>query len=305
MKKNKIIVTGGYGFIGSHFVNYLLENTNDEVVIVDKVTYAANPTNLKGNVSAIEQDICDVTAEQIGDFDYMVHFAAESHVDNSIKDGRPFVRTNVEGTFNLLEIARKNKNLKKFVHISTDEVYGDVHGSYFSSTENSHIKPSSYYSATKAASDLLVMAASRTYGLPYVITRTCNNYGENQHSEKFLPTLIRSVKNDVEIPIYGDGQHIREWIHATDNARAIYNVMMSSHVNTTFNIGSKDRYRNIEIVNMVSSILQKVAKYKFVEDRLGHDKEYSIDCTRYKNFFGYPQSISFIYWLKKTIQNER
>ena len=304
MDKKKIIVTGGYGFIGSHFVNYLLEHTDHEVVIVDKMTYAANPTNLKWNVQAIEQDICDVTAEQLGEFDYIVHFAAESHVDNSIRDGRPFVRTNVEGTFNILEIARKNKNLKKFIHISTDEVYGDVHGSYFASTEDSHIKPSSYYSATKAASDLLVMAASRTYGLPYVITRTCNNYGENQHSEKFLPTLIRSVKNDVEIPIYGDGQHIREWIHATDNARAIYNIMMSSHVNTTFNIGSKDRYRNIEIVNMVSSILQKVAKYKFVEDRLGHDKEYHINYTKYEKFFGSTQSVSFIYWLKKTIQNE-
>ena len=195
----KIVITGGYGFIGSHFVEYVLQNTNHEVLVVDKLTYAANKDNLKYDVPFIQKDICDVTSEDLGDFDYIVNFAAETHVDNSIIDGRPFVRSNVEGTFNLVEIARKNKNLKKFIQISTDEVYGDMKDDLIinkSSKETDHLQPSSYYSSTKASSDLIVMAASRTYGLPYIITRTCNNYGENQNKEKFIPKIIHSIKEN-------------------------------------------------------------------------------------------------------------
>jgi len=243
---SKIIVTGGLGFIGSHFVNYINENTDHEVLIVDKLTYAASRTNVKQLTPLLEKDICDVVAEDLGDYDYIVHFAAESHVDNSIKDGMPFVKTNVEGTFNLIEVARKNPNLKKFLHISTDEVYGDM-ADHFSinhtATENLPYNPSSYYSATKTSSDLLVMAAGRTYDFPYLITRTCNNYGENQHKEKFIPTIIDSIKRSQYIPVYGDGKQVREWIHADDNAAAIYKLLISDKVKEIYNIGTGERYQ--------------------------------------------------------------
>ena len=186
---SKIIVTGGFGFIGSHFVNYVLENTKHEVMIIDNLTYASNLNNVKGDVEFLKKDICNITEEDLGEYEYIVHFAAESHVDNSIKNGLPFVKTNVEGTYNLLEVSRKNKNLKKFFHISTDEVYGDMddYEGFKISDEDFNLVGSSYYSATKVGSDMLVMAAGRTFGLPYLISRTCNNYGENQHDEKFLP----------------------------------------------------------------------------------------------------------------------
>ena len=306
MKTDRIIVTGGYGFIGSHFVNYLLENTDSEIVIVDKLTYAANPLNIKGNVTAIEQDICEITAEQLGDFDYIVHFAAETHVDNSIKNGKPFIHTNVEGTFNLIEIARSNKNLKKFVHVSTDEVYGDmmdrVGTPHARAYEGDRIVPSSYYSSTKAASDMLVMAANRTYELPYIITRACNNYGENQHSEKFLPTVIRNIKEGGEIPVYGNGKQVREWIYVEDHVKAIYTLMKSNKVNAIFNIGTHDQYKNIELITMISEVLGTTPNIKYVEDRLGHDKKYSIDFTKYEYFFGKIQNITLKQWIIKTLQ---
>jgi dTDP-glucose 4,6-dehydratase len=204
----RIIVTGGAGFIGSSFINYIKENYQCDILCIDKLTYASNKNNIKYDVEFLEKDICDVTIEELGEYDYLVNFAAESHVDNSIKDGKPFVKTNVEGTFNLLECARHNKKLKKFVQISTDEVYGDMdknHSDQFA-TEASPLNPSSYYSATKAASDLLVKSANRTFGLPYLITRTCNNFGEHQHPEKFLPKIHQCVKNGTEVPVYGNGE---------------------------------------------------------------------------------------------------
>ena len=201
----RIIITGGAGFIGSSFTNHCVKLGHD-VLVVDKLTYAADPDNIP-KVSILKMDICDVTPEDLGPYDVLVNFAAESHVDNSIKDGKPFVRTNVEGTFNLLEVARQNPKLKKFVQISTDEVYGDMddYDTQVLADETFPLIGSSYYSSTKASSDLLVQAAGRTYGLPYLITRTCNNYGSLQHDEKLLPTMINCVKNDIPIPIYGDG----------------------------------------------------------------------------------------------------
>ena len=301
---NKIIVTGGLGFIGSHFVNYILKNTNDEVIIVDNETYASNRNNIHGDVKIIKKDICDITPEDLGEYDYIVHFAAESHVDNSIKNGLPFVKTNVQGTFNMVEVAKKNNTLKKFLHISTDEVYGDMveHNiENHSANELDNLKPSSYYSATKASSDLIVMSANRTFGLPYLITRTCNNYGENQHIEKFIPKIIHSIKNNQTIPVYGDGKQIREWIHADDNAKAIYTLLISDEINTIYNIGSEERYTNIETLNMIFELLGKEAKFEFVKDRLGHDKKYSLDSSKYKNKFGSIQTIKFKDWLKTQI----
>lgn len=300
---SKIIVTGGLGFIGSHFINYVNENQDDEIILIDKITYAANPNNIRKSVKFLQKDICDVTSEELGEYDYIVNFAAESHVDNSISNGLPFVRTNVEGTFNLIEVARKNKNLKKFIQISTDEVYGDMddYPGYKIANEESPLIGSSYYSATKLSSDMLVMAAGRTYKLPYLITRTCNNYGENQHKEKFVPKIINSIKNGIEVPVYGDGNQIREWIHADDNAKAIYKLLKSDYVNKIFNIGTGERYTNNEIVSMISESLGKDVKFKYVEDRLGHDRRYSLDSGKYMNIFGNIQNITFKEWIKETI----
>ena len=277
----RIVITGGLGFIGSCFVNLVKEkNPTTSVLVVDKCTYAANPNNISKSVEYLKEDICNVTADDLGDYDYIVHFAAESHVDNSIKDGRPFVRTNVEGTFNLLELARQSKTLKKFIHISTDEVYGDI--DVGEADERFDLLGSSYYSATKASSDLLVLAANRTFGLPYIITRTCNNYGSHQHKEKFLPTIMRSIKEGKEVPVYGDGEQIREWIDVNDNVDQIYNLMLSDEVNEIFNIGTGERYTNIKLLEKVADELGTSVKYKFVEDRLGHDRRYALDSTKLK-----------------------
>tara|TARA_R110001632_G_scaffold108329_2_gene218211 strand:+ start:217 stop:1128 length:912 start_codon:yes stop_codon:yes gene_type:complete len=301
---SKIIVTGGFGFIGSHFVNYVLENTKHEVMIIDNLTYASNLNNVKGDVEFLKKDICNITEEDLGEYEYIVHFAAESHVDNSIKNGLPFVKTNVEGTYNLLEVSRKNKNLKKFFHISTDEVYGDMddYEGFKISDEDFNLVGSSYYSATKVGSDMLVMAAGRTFGLPYLISRTCNNYGENQHHEKFLPKIIKSIKEGKEIPVYGDGEHIREWIHADDNSKAIYTLLTSDKVKKVYNIGTGELYTNNEIISMVGDILGEEVKFKYVEDRLGHDRRYTLDSGRYINEFGDIQNTRLKNWLTKRIK---
>jgi dTDP-glucose 4,6-dehydratase len=297
---SKIIVTGGLGFIGSHFVNYVRENTYHKVLIIDKLTYAGNLNNLILPTDYLKKDICDVIPEDLGDYDYIVNFAAESHVDNSIKDGLPFVKSNVQGTFNMIEVARKNKNLIKFLHISTDEVYGDI--DEYSAIESDNIIPSSYYSATKASADMLVMSAGRTYGFPYLITRTCNNYGENQHHEKFIPKIIRSIKNGDEVPVYGDGEQVREWIHADDNAKAILTLLMSDEVNEIYNIGTGESYTNNQIIKMIGNILGKDVKFKYVEDRLGHDRRYSLSSLKYENKFGVMQNTKLTEWLKKIIK---
>lgn len=285
----RIVVTGGAGFIGSAFINYLLDNFECDVLCVDKLTYAGKKENIKHNVSFLQKDICDVTEDELGNFDYIVHFAAESHVDNSIKNGLPFVRTNVEGTFNLLEISRKNKNLKKFIHISTDEVYGDMAEHFainHTATEKDELKASSYYSATKAASDMLVLSANRTYGLPYLITRTCNNFGEHQFEEKFLPTIAKSIREDKSIPVYGDGLQVREWMYVYDNVKVICDLMFDDEVvNQVMNIGTGVRLTNLNIVNKIGEILNKEVQFKYVEDRLGHDRKYSLNCGKLRGYY--------------------
>jgi dTDP-glucose 4,6-dehydratase len=276
----RVVVTGGAGFIGSAFINHLLDNFECDVLCVDKLTYAGSKTNIKHNVSFLQKDICDVTSDELGEFDYMVHFAAESHVDNSISNGLPFVRTNVEGTFNLIEISRKNKNLKKFIHISTDEVYGDMDEHFainYTAKEEDDLKPSSYYSATKAASDMLVLSANRTYGLPYLITRTCNNFGEHQFEEKFLPTIARSISEGKPVPVYGDGKQVREWMYVYDNVKVICDLMFDdTMINRVMNIGTSFRVTNLNIINKIASILNKEVQIKHVEDRLGHDRKYGL-----------------------------
>ena len=274
----RIVVTGGCGFIGSSFVNLCVKKGID-VLVVDKLTYASNKDLIEPTIPLLVKDICDITSDDLGEYDYLVNFAAESHVDNSISNGLPFVKTNVEGTFNLLEVARKIPNLKKFVQISNDEVYGDMESrNIMEADENTSLQPSSYYSATKAAADHLVESAGRTYGLPYLITRTCNNYGVNQHHEKFLPTIAKSIKEDKPVPLYGDGKQMREWIWVEDNVRLIYDLMISQI--GIWNIGSGDTWTNRSIIQQIGVILNKKVKLENVEDRLGHDRRYSVDFTK-------------------------
>jgi len=278
----RIIVTGGCGFIGSSFVNYLRKRkgiSTEGILVVDKLTYASNRDLIEPSIPFLQKDICEVTAEDLGEYDYIVNFAAESHVDNSIKNGLPFVKTNVEGTFNLLELARKNPKLKKFVQISTDEVYGDMDSAQLpSATETARLYPSSYYSATKAAADHLVLAAKRTYGLPVLITRTCNNFGVNQHSEKFLPTIYNSIMEGRSIPLYGDGEHKREWIWVEDNVRLIETLMFKEV--GVWNVGSGDVWSNKHIIERIGGILGKKVDFQYVDDRLGHDRRYSINSNK-------------------------
>ncbi len=279
----KIVVTGGLGFIGAAFSRFAASN-EAHVVVIDNMTYAADKSRLDGyNYDLVVKDICEDIAWACKGADYIINFAAESHVDNSIKDGKPFVKTNVEGTYNLLEIARKIPTLKRFVQISTDEVYGDIEFQK-PSTEHDRLIPSSYYSATKAAAEMLVMAAGRTYNLPHTITRTCNNFGVDQHTEKFLPTIFNSIKNDKPIPIYGDGEQVREWMWVEDNVRIIWALMLEESLLNSgpVNIGSGDRWTNKEIVQKVGELLGKKVKYEFVEDRLGHDRKYALN-TRLSN----------------------
>lgn len=307
----RIIVTGGFGFIGSTFVNLLNRRLpGADVIILDSMTYAANPDNVDYAAGLIKKDICDVTPLDLGEYDYIVHFAAESHVDNSIKNGKPFIKTNVEGTFNLLECARQNKKLKKFIHISTDEVYGDMDdiGLLAESNECFNLTGSSYYSASKASSDLLVEAAGRTFGLPYLITRTCNNYGSHQNEEKFIPKIMKSITEDLTIPVYGDGKQIREWISTQDNSELILKLMLSELVGDVFNIGSGERYENIEILNIIADALGKTPKFKYVEDRLGHDRRYALDSSKVRRLFPDWQTESFKEFLLKqinTIKNNK
>ena len=272
----RIVVTGGLGFIGSSFVD-LCKNLGYEVLVVDKETYAANIDWLADDTDCIIDDICNTTEFDLEEYDYLVNFAAESHVDNSIKDGKPFVKTNVEGTYNLLELARKNSKLKKFVQISTDEVYGDLDMlNIDASFEQNFLYPSSYYSATKASADMLVFSCGHTFNLPYIITRTCNNFGIRQHEEKFIPTIINSIKNDKPIPVYGDGKQIREWIWVEDNVKQILKLMLEPDTGT-FNIGSGDCLQNIDIIKHIGDLIGKEPKYEFVKDRLGHDRRYTLD----------------------------
>ena len=295
----KILVTGGMGFIGSHFTNLLAKKEpTSEIIVLDKITYAANPNNLTTQVKFIKEDICDI--QSLPDVDYIVHFAAESHVDNSIKNGKPFIKSNVEGTFNLIELAKKMPTLKKFIHISTDEVYGDMKPNQ-SATEIDNLNPSSYYSATKTSSDLLVTSAGRTYGFPYIITRTCNNFGENQHREKMIPKIIKCVSEGTPIPVYGDGEQVREWIHADDNARAIYNLMKSEITGEIFNIGSGYTITNNELISLVSEACNKSVKFEYVDDRLGHDKRYSLNSRKYQVIFGNPITIHLKDWLNEQL----
>jgi dTDP-glucose 4,6-dehydratase len=294
-----ILVTGGYGFIGSSFVNlFKILYPKANITIVDKLTYAGDINNVNVAHNSIIKDICDITREEVGEVDYIINFAAESHVDNSILNGKPFIKTNVEGTFNLLEIARNTPSLKKFIQISTDEVYGDLDMlGIGQSSETDALHPSSYYSSTKASADLLVISAAKTYGLRYLITRTCNNYGTHQHKEKFLPTIKRSIMEGNSIPVYGDGNQVREWIWVNDNAYAIIELMMTQE--GIWNIGTGDTWRNIDIINYLGDFHKIAPNVNFVADRLGHDRRYELNSSKLHSTISFTPSMTLNKYLEE------
>ena len=299
MKKERMLITGGCGFIGSHFTDFQMHYKDMEVIVVDKLTYASNIDYLPEGAKLIKKDINDLTYDDIGEIQYCVNFAAESHVDNSIDDGNPFVKTNVNGTFNLLELCRKMKNFKKFVQISTDEVYGDVKEP---SIETDVLKPSSYYSATKAAADQIVLAAGKTYELPYLITRSCNNYGDRQHEEKFLPKLFKCYKEQMAFPLYGDGLNRREWIWVGDNIRIIDLLTHSPNHYGIYNVGTGDIWCNVDIVDEVTMLTEGGVNFQQVDDRLGHDRAYWLDCYKLEHELGYYPTMNLGKYLQDTFK---
>ena len=285
-----ILVTGGYGFIGGNFIRFLNDNyPQHKIIVIDKNGYASNKEYIKGCYNK-EYEI-DIGKELLllenifltnDKFDYIFHFAAESHVDNSIKGPTEFIHSNVVGTQNMLECFRKiNNNYGKFIHISTDEVYGHLGFGDDSFTELTPIAPRSPYAASKASSDLLCLSYINTFNSNISITRCCNNYGPNQHSEKFIPTIIKSLSKGRKVPVYGEGMNIREWIHVYDHNLAVWSV--ATHGKTgVYNIGSGYELTNIELVDKICTVMGKDLdkSVRFVEDRLGHDFRYSIDCEK-------------------------
>ena len=299
MKKDKMLITGGCGFIGSYFTDFQMGYVDMEVIVVDKLTYASNIDYLPEGAKLIKKDINDLTYDDIGEIQYCVNFAAESHVDNSIDDGRPFVKTNINGTFHLLELCRKMKKFKKFVQISTDEVYGDITEP---SIETDVLKPSSYYSATKAAADQIVLAAGKTYELPYLITRSCNNYGDRQHEEKFLPKLFKCYKEQMAFPLYGDGLNRREWIWVGDNIRIIDLLTHSPNHYGIYNVGTGDIWCNVDIVDEVTMLTEGGVNFQQVDDRLGHDRAYWLDCYKLEHELGYYPTMNLGKYLQDTFK---
>ncbi|MEL4482934.1 dTDP-glucose 4,6-dehydratase [Shewanella algae] len=326
----KILVTGGAGFIGSAVVRYIINNTQDSVINVDKLTYAGNLESLvsveKDKRYAFEQvDVCD-RAELDRVFeehkpDVVVHLAAESHVDRSIGGPAAFIQTNIVGTYTLLDAARSywqvlygvQKANFRFLHVSTDEVYGDLDLLDSSFTENNRYAPSSPYSASKASSDHLVRAWYKTYGLPVVISNCSNNYGPYQHSEKLIPRMISCALEGNPLPIYGRGEQVRDWLYVEDHVRALYSVLTQGCIGETYNIGGQSERRNIDVVRAICTLLEEFAPNKpqgltqyeqlisYVADRPGHDMRYAIDSSKIQTELGWQPYESFESGLRKTV----
>ena len=324
-----ILVTGGAGFIGSAVIRYIIKSTNNKVLNIDKLTYAGNLESLvevenNPNYSFKQIDICNAIAleQAFHDFqpDFIMHLAAESHVDRSIDGPAEFINTNIVGTYTLLEAARKywqglddnKRSVFRFHHISTDEVYGDLEGTTDLFTETTPYAPSSPYSASKASSDHLVRAWHRTYGLPIVITNCSNNYGPYHFPEKLIPLVILNALDGKNLPIYGKGDQIRDWLYVEDHARALYKVVTEGAIGETYNIGGHNEKQNIEVVRTICQILDELkpqlngqpyeSLITFVKDRPGHDLRYAIDATKIKNELGWTPVESFETGIRKTVE---
>jgi dTDP-glucose 4,6-dehydratase len=280
----KFIVTGGRGFIGSHFVERALKEKH-QVIDIDKLGYASHaalPWDDHPNYKLIKEDISEI--KHLPPSDILINFAAESHVDNSINDTDPFIKSNVLGVHNLLELVRGKPSYERplFFHISTDEVYGDRTEGTFK--ENDKLTPSNPYSATKAGAEMLVLAYHRTYGIDYVITRSSNNYGERQYEEKLIPKCISCIENNKKIPVHGDGSYVRDWLYVKDNVDGIFTILENNIKNETYNIGAENYMTNLEVVNTTLSWLEGPKDLvQFVENRWGQDLRYAISYSKLKN----------------------
>jgi dTDP-glucose 4,6-dehydratase len=305
----KILVTGGAGFIGSNFVRFILNQHSDwKVYNLDKLTYAGNLENLKdleksSSYQFIKGDITDrVQIDSILDLgpDIVVNFAAESHVDRSILDSSPFIDTNIKGTQVLLEGIRQKK-VKKYIQVSTDEVYGSLEKG--KANENSLLLPNSPYAASKTSADLLCRAYWKTYGLPVMITRCSNNYGPYQFPEKLIPLVITNALEGKDIPVYGDGLNVREWIHVDDHCRAIEQVILQGLPGEIYNVGSNVEKTNLDLVKFILKVIGKPENLiKYVTDRPGHDKRYALDSAKIECELGWKSKISFEEGMTGTIQ---
>ena len=310
MEYKNIIVTGGCGFIGSNFVHYVVNNHPEvHVTVLDKLTYAGNKENIAGlpedRVELVVGDICDkeLLDRLVPGHDAIVHYAAESHNDNSIANPEPFLRTNVKGTYCLLEACRKYD--VRYHHVSTDEVYGDLAlDDPVRFTEETPYNPSSPYSSTKAASDLLVRAWTRTYGLKTTISNCSNNYGPYQHVEKFIPRQITNIICGIKPKLYGDGLNVRDWIHTEDHSSAVWTILTKGKLGETYLIGADGEKNNIDVLHAILKGMGKDENdFDWVKDRPGHDRRYAIDSTKLRTELGWqPQHTNFEEGLAQTIQ---
>jgi len=281
----KLFITGGAGFIGSNYVRHVLANSDDEVTVFDALTYAGNLSSLAdvaedSRYSFVQGDICDreAVASAMAGHDMVVHFAAESHVDRSIVDPDTFVRTNCLGTNVMCDVAR-TIGVERFLHISTDEVYGSIEEGSFIETD--HLGPRSPYSSSKAGSDLIALSYQETYGLPVIVTRSSNNFGPFQFPEKVIPLFVTNLLDGKKVPLYGDGLNVRDWIHVLDNCAGVDTVLRKGTIGEIYNIGGGNETTNRELTSMVLSNMgvgEEMVEY--VQDRLGHDRRYSIDCSK-------------------------
>lgn len=306
---SRILVTGGAGFIGSNFIRYMVNKYSEyEIINLDDLTYCGNLENLKDienkdNYSFVKGNICDkaVVDELVEKSDYVINFAAESHVDRSISDPEIFIKSNVLGTQVLLNAA-KQYGVEKYIQISTDEVYGSLGKTgYFK--ETTPLQPNSPYSASKASGDLITRSYGETFGLPINITRCSNNYGPFQFPEKLIPLMISNALEDKKLPVYGDGKNVRDWLHVYDHCQAIDLVFHDGKLGEVYNIGGNNEKQNIEIVKLILSQLDKdESLIEFVTDRLGHDRRYAIDSNKIQNDLGWSPKYSFDVGIEQTIQ---